>query len=52
MAIQLEDYQEVAGHGVIDELRVLADHVAGTLMEEVGYWLADKEKTLPMTTAS
>ena len=50
MAIQLEDYQEVAGHGVIDELRVLADHVAGT--EEVGYWLPGKEKTLPMTTAS
>ena len=28
MANQLQDYQEVAGPGVIEELRVLADRVA------------------------
>jgi trehalose synthase len=35
MAIQLEDYQEVAGRGVIEELRVLADRVAGRRMQHI-----------------
>ncbi len=35
MSIQLQDYQEVAGPGVIEELRVLADHVAGRSMQHI-----------------
>src|SRR5260370_17307692 len=35
MSIQLQDYQEVAGPGVIDELRVLAARVAGRRMQHI-----------------
>ena len=35
MSIQLQDYQEVAGSGVIEELRVLADRVAGRRMQHI-----------------
>jgi trehalose synthase len=35
MPIQLQDYQEVAGPGVIDELRVLAGRVAGRRMQHI-----------------
>ncbi|MGO9260709.1 MAG: glycosyltransferase [Bryobacteraceae bacterium] len=35
MSIQLQDYQEVAGPGVIEELRVLADRVAGRSMQHI-----------------
>ena len=35
MPIQLQDYQEVAGPGVIEELRVLADRVAGRKMQHI-----------------
>ena len=35
MSIRLQDYQEVAGPGVIEELRVLADRVAGRRMQHI-----------------
>jgi trehalose synthase len=35
MPIQLQDYQEVAGPGVIEELRVLAGRVAGRSMQHI-----------------
>src|SRR5579859_2529454 len=35
MSIHLQDYQEVAGEGVIDELRVLASRVAGRKMQHI-----------------
>jgi trehalose synthase len=35
MPIQLQDYQEVAGAGVIEELRVLASRVAGRRMQHI-----------------
>jgi trehalose synthase len=35
MSIQLQDYQEVAGPGVIEELRVLAARVAGRRMQHI-----------------
>jgi len=35
MSIRLQDYQEVAGPGVIEELRVLADRVAGRSMQHI-----------------
>jgi trehalose synthase len=35
MSIQLQDYREVAGPGVIEELRVLADRVAGRSMQHI-----------------
>lgn len=35
MPVQLQDYQEVAGPGVIEELRVLADRVAGRKMQHL-----------------
>jgi len=35
MPIQLQDYQEVAGPGVIEELRVLGDRVAGRSMQHI-----------------
>jgi trehalose synthase len=35
MSIKLQDYQEVAGPGVIEELRVLADRVAGRSMQHI-----------------
>jgi trehalose synthase len=35
MPIQLQDYQEVAGPGVIEELRVLAGRVAGRKMQHI-----------------
>jgi trehalose synthase len=35
MSIQLEDYQEVAGEGVIEELRTLADRVSGRRMQHI-----------------
>jgi len=35
MPIQLQDYSEVAGEGVIDELRVLASRVAGRKMQHI-----------------
>jgi trehalose synthase len=35
MSIHLQDYQEVAGPGVIEELRVLADRVSGRKMQHI-----------------
>jgi trehalose synthase len=35
MSIHLQDYQEVAGPGVIEELRVLADKVSGRKMQHI-----------------
>jgi trehalose synthase len=35
MSIQLQDYQEAAGPGVIEELRVLAGRVAGRKMQHI-----------------
>jgi trehalose synthase len=35
MPVQLQDYQEVAGPGVIEELRVLAGRVAGRKMQHI-----------------
>ncbi len=35
MSIQLQDYQEVAGSGVIEELRVLAGRMAGRRMQHI-----------------
>jgi trehalose synthase len=35
MSIQLQDYQEVAGCGVIEELRVLADRVPGRKIQHI-----------------
>jgi trehalose synthase len=35
MPIQLQDYQEVAGPGVLEELRVLAGRVAGRKMQHI-----------------
>ena len=35
MPIQLQDYQDVAGPGVIEELRVLADRVAGRKIQHI-----------------
>ena len=35
MSIQLQDYQETVGPGVIEELRVLADRVAGKRMQHI-----------------
>src|SRR5271157_5528091 len=35
MPIRLQDYQEVAGPGVIEELRVLAGRVAGRRMQHI-----------------
>jgi len=35
MSIRLQDYQEVAGPGVIEELRVLAGRVAGRRMQHI-----------------
>jgi trehalose synthase len=35
MPIQLEDYQEIAGPGVTEELRELADRVAGRSMQHI-----------------
>src|SRR5689334_6602606 len=35
MPIQLQDYSEIAGPGVIDELRVLAGRVAGRKMQHI-----------------
>src|SRR5271157_1551257 len=35
MPNQLQDYQEVAGPGVIEELRVLADRVGGRSMQHI-----------------
>jgi trehalose synthase len=35
MSVQLQDYREIAGPGVIEELRVLADRVAGRSMQHI-----------------
>ena len=35
MTVTLQDYEEIAGRGVIDELRVLADRVRGRSMQHI-----------------
>jgi trehalose synthase len=35
MSIQLNDYREVTGPGVVEELRVLAERVAGRRMQHI-----------------